>query len=92
MVEAQGGQVCQLPLSDATSRSDALLVEVLDPHQEVAARRPSRQPGDERCPEIAQMEIAGRRRGETSGGHGPTLTRMLQDWADAGDERNERSE
>ena len=46
----------------ANSLADAALVEVLDPHQEPRAGRPREQPGEQRRPQVAEVEVPGRRR------------------------------
>ena len=48
-------------LSRLVFRSGLDAVEVLHPHDEVEAGRSRREPGDERGPQIAEVEIAGRR-------------------------------
>ena len=54
-VDAERAQVVELTRDELLAH--AADVEVLDPHQEPGAARPGEQPGEQRRPQVAEMEI-----------------------------------
>src|SRR5258706_4186404 len=62
--QAQPGQLFQLARRQA--RSDAGPVEVLDAQGESATLRPGPQPGEDGGPRVAEVQLAGRARGESA--------------------------
>ncbi len=75
-VEAQFSEIAQLVRFDGEARLVA--IEVLHADHEIVASRPRRQPGDRGRPEVAEVQISGRRRGEASG-HSTSVARPRLD-------------
>ena len=73
-IEADGPKVAQL--RKLVLRTAVGPIEILDPNDEVTARGPRRDPGNEGRPQVADVQTPGRGRRESTTGHDHILPPM----------------